>query len=85
MDNTRGYESDNVVPCCKFCNIAKYTMGYEDFLSYLRRIAKHLEFQKLETSQLPPEKPAWIKWFSTREKLISLLQERCQFRVGKNE
>jgi 5-methylcytosine-specific restriction endonuclease McrA len=23
MDNTRGYEPDNVVPCCKNCNVLK--------------------------------------------------------------
>ena len=31
-DNKKGYEKDNVVPCCGICNHAKHTMNYEDFL-----------------------------------------------------
>lgn len=42
VDNTLGYEPDNVAPCCKICNRAKDVMSLEDFLSWVGRIAyKH--------------------------------------------
>lgn len=41
VDNSRGYESGNVVPCCKTCNIAKRTQTLEDFLAWIQRAAAH--------------------------------------------
>lgn len=40
IDNDRGYEIDNVVTCCSYCNRAKMDMGKEDFLALCRRVAK---------------------------------------------
>ena len=39
VDNARGYEPDNVVPCCGVCNRAKGVRGIEEFLAWARRIA----------------------------------------------
>jgi hypothetical protein len=33
-----GYVIDNVVPCCRDCNMAKNTIPYDKFLLYLKRI-----------------------------------------------
>jgi 5-methylcytosine-specific restriction endonuclease McrA len=41
VDNTRGYELDNLVSCCKDCNWSKGEKSVEDFLSHIRRIAMH--------------------------------------------
>jgi hypothetical protein len=41
VDNTRGYESDNVVPCCKVCNRAKDVMSAEEFITWAQRVADH--------------------------------------------
>lgn len=38
IDNNRGYLLDNVVTCCKKCNIAKSTMTQEDFLDLINKI-----------------------------------------------
>jgi hypothetical protein len=38
VDNSKGYLSENVVPCCKPCNYAKGRMSYQDFLAWLDRI-----------------------------------------------
>lgn len=35
FDNTKGYTIDNSVPCCKYCNIAKHTMTFEQFKDWL--------------------------------------------------
>jgi hypothetical protein len=43
VDNTRGYETDNVVPCCKVCNRAKSAMSQEDFLDWIKRVVQHSE------------------------------------------
>lgn len=42
VDNTRGYEPDNVVPCCKTCNRAKDTMTETKFVDWVERVAAHL-------------------------------------------
>ena len=41
VDNQRGYEEDNVVPCCKDCNQAKGTMLLIEFQKYVDRLSKH--------------------------------------------
>lgn len=38
IDNSRGYEIDNVVPACKFCNRAKSDRPVEEFLRWIRRL-----------------------------------------------
>lgn len=39
VDSTGDYTEDNVVPCCKRCNIGKSDMTREDFLSWIKRVA----------------------------------------------
>lgn len=38
LDSNRGYETDNVVPCCSVCNYMKGAMPVQDFLSHIARI-----------------------------------------------
>ncbi len=40
VDNSRGYESDNVVPCCHECNKAKGSKTQEEFIEWALRIAE---------------------------------------------
>lgn len=37
-DNSVGYVSGNVQPCCTICNQAKHTLTEEEFLSWLDRV-----------------------------------------------
>jgi 5-methylcytosine-specific restriction endonuclease McrA len=37
VDNSNGYTIDNVVTCCKRCNLAKNNMGLDEFKSWVRR------------------------------------------------
>jgi hypothetical protein len=46
VDNSRGYESDNVVSCCKICNRAKDIMTQEDFIAWAKRVVKHNELER---------------------------------------
>lgn len=41
VDNSCGYESDNVVPCCKHCNIAKRSRSAGEFLAWVARVHLH--------------------------------------------
>lgn len=41
VDNTRGYEKDNVVPCCRVCNRSKDVRSKEEFLSWARRVVNN--------------------------------------------
>lgn len=43
VDNSKGYEVDNVVPCCIVCNKMKKAMGQEEFLLHILKIASRFE------------------------------------------
>lgn len=43
VDNTKGYEQGNVVPCCTVCNRAKSTMTVTEFLDWIKRVYHHNE------------------------------------------
>lgn len=43
FDNSIGYRLDNVVPCCKHCNVAKNALSYEDFTNLVKRIYENLD------------------------------------------
>ena len=45
VDNTKGYEMDNIVSCCKMCNIAKNNNTEEYFLQWVKRLS---EYQRLK-------------------------------------
>ena len=45
VDNTRGYETDNVVPCCTSCNKMKLDNTQERFYNKLFKIIKHLNLK----------------------------------------
>jgi hypothetical protein len=38
VDNFKGYEIDNCVPCCYICNYAKRDMSKDQFLAWVKRI-----------------------------------------------
>ena len=41
IDSNRGYTPDNVLPCCKYCNVAKLNNSQEDFLEWAERVYCH--------------------------------------------
>ena len=41
VDSSKGYHSNNVVTCCKYCNTAKNTMSEKDFINFIKRIYEH--------------------------------------------
>jgi hypothetical protein len=42
VDNGKGYEIDNVVPCCKECNYAKCDRTQKDFVNWVKKCHDHL-------------------------------------------
>lgn len=44
IDSSKGYVLNNVVPCCKRCNVAKNNQTVAEFREWLERVAR---FQKL--------------------------------------
>ena len=38
IDSSKGYSSENTVPCCKYCNTAKNTMSVNEFMEWVKRI-----------------------------------------------
>lgn len=53
MDNTRGYELDNVCPACRPCNFAKKDMPYEDWMAWIARLASY-QFFKPDVTPVRP-------------------------------
>lgn len=41
IDNNKGYVLNNVVPCCKQCNFAKYIQTYDEFKNYIKRLVEY--------------------------------------------
>lgn len=41
VDSSMGYSRENVVPCCKICNMTKRDMKQKDFILWLQRAASH--------------------------------------------
>ena len=41
VDNSIGYTPDNVVPCCRMCNIAKNNYTVDKFLDWAKNLVKH--------------------------------------------
>jgi hypothetical protein len=39
VDNTRGYELDNIVSCCSWCNYLKRDKSFDEFMDFLFRVA----------------------------------------------
>jgi len=42
VDNNIGYETDNIVPCCKWCNSIKMEHTIEDMEQHLRKILERI-------------------------------------------
>ena len=42
IDNTKGYTIDNVVPCCKYCNMAKNILTLQKFTEWVKRIYNNM-------------------------------------------
>ena len=38
IDNTKGYTIDNIVPCCKTCNLAKNNLTLQEFKDWRKRL-----------------------------------------------
>lgn len=47
-DNSRGYDKDNVIACCKVCNYMRHDLSIEDFYTQIIKILNHKseEFRK---------------------------------------
>lgn len=48
VDNSRGYEPDNVVACCRMCNRAKNDCSVDDFIAWARRLVATQERKALQ-------------------------------------
>ena len=40
VDNAKGYQLDNVVPCCKVCNTMKHVLTLEEFRNHIEILAR---------------------------------------------
>jgi hypothetical protein len=38
IDNAKGYEFDNLLPCCKWCNFARSTRTVQEFTQWINRL-----------------------------------------------
>ncbi len=52
-DKKVGYTIDNVVPCCENCNRAKGTMGVDEFMNHILKIARHIKIINNHRQDIP--------------------------------
>lgn len=43
-DNSKGYEVENILPCCHVCNIMKRSMTVEEFKNHIEKIYNYGKF-----------------------------------------
>ena len=49
VDNNKGYEIDNVVPCCKICNWAKHQSTQQEYKEWIKKSYNNI-FEKNENN-----------------------------------
>jgi hypothetical protein len=55
IDSSKGYEKDNIIPCCGQCNVAKNNHSYNNFLEWVGRIYNNFyvnQYEELENLKL---------------------------------
>ena len=52
IDSSKGYSIDNVVPCCKQCNLAKKDMSFEKFRSWIEKVYIHINSACSESQEI---------------------------------
>ena len=50
VDNTKGYSTDNCVPCCGICNLMKRGLSYDEFISRVEQIYRYRVERKDDTA-----------------------------------
>lgn len=50
VDNTKGYTTDNVVPCCKPCNLVKSTGSVSDLIQPNKWYGNYLTIKRVNTT-----------------------------------
>ena len=53
IDNTLDHRYDNVVPCCKYCNLGKNASSLEKFNNWIRQLAIHRPIREKSPLILP--------------------------------
>lgn len=48
IDSNKGYENGNVIPCCKFCNMAKMDRSQEEFLEWAEEVYRYFVCEEKE-------------------------------------
>ncbi len=46
IDSAKGYTPENSVPCCKYCNIMKSALSYDEFMQQIIKIIRHVNAQE---------------------------------------
>lgn len=54
LDSKVGYYKHNIVPCCKYCNIAKNVLSVEEYIKFIKRVYEHNQ-KRIEETQLMNE------------------------------
>ena len=87
LDNNKGYIEDNVVSCCKFCNLAKGTQHPQEFIDKLHAISMYrttgapISSEKVELwkttylSRIVPSYRTYAKNATSRTLCFSLTEE----------
>ncbi len=54
VDNQVGYVVENCIPCCAFCNIARNSTPFEEFLAYWKQVKERFIREAASSHHEPP-------------------------------
>lgn len=74
IDNEKGYETGNIVPCCRICNAMKCKMSISEFFEHLEKISVNFSTGSVCGRSSPPkENPYFIS-------LVNIIKSRYKIR-----
>lgn len=63
MDNSKGYTTENSVPCCKTCNRAKLAMPFDEFVDWIGHVYRTISIKSFMDYIVPMEGEVVYKRF----------------------
>jgi 5-methylcytosine-specific restriction endonuclease McrA len=86
VDNEKGYDLSNVVPCCSICNYMKRSDEIDDFKNHVVQIVKHSNFPKttIHTRKSKLKYSAYKSDAKRRNLIFDIDKDMFMYIISKN-
>lgn len=82
IDNNKDYDIDNVVTCCRFCNIAKNSLTVKEFYHHIHKINNYGK-KKLDTTLIGERATGFKEMYHNYE--VRITRKNKSFNLSKDE